>query len=141
MDALKPFLTLAEKALTTYVEAFIGLLVLGQTIGASTAQAAAIAAIPAAITVVANGLPIVSVGMPFYVDLGFRTARTYVAAFLGYLVGLPYFSVDVSVFVAAAASALPTALAVLKGGLLGRNVGDRTTAAVLPASADLASAA
>lgn len=131
------FLALLEKTLATYLQAFLGLLVVGSALDASTVQVAAIAAIPAALTVVANGLPAVPGGMPFYLDLALRTARTYVAAFLGLLLAMPVFSLDGSIALAALSGAIPAALAVVKAGLAKR-VGNHGTAAMLPDRLDAA---
>lgn len=133
---MKPFLNLAEKVLATWVQVFVTGLLAATALDISTAQAAAIAAIPAALTVVANGLPVVPVGLPFYVDLVLRTVRTYVVAFLGFLVAVPVFSLDYSIGLAAAAAAGPAALAVLKAGLASK-VGNADSAALLPTNLDM----
>lgn len=133
------FVSLLEKVLATYVEAFLALLLAGPALDLSTAQSAGIAALPAAITVVANGLPLVPAGLPFYVDLLLRTIRTYVAAFLGLLVAVPVFELEIGILAAAATGALPAALAVLKGAL-SRRIGS-DTAAALPRSRDLSALA
>lgn len=125
--------SLAEKTILTYVQSFIALLVVNatnSTYNYSTATAAAVAAIPAALTVVANGLPVVAEGLPFYTDLVARTIRTYVAAFLGLLVAVPTFTLDVSSFQAAAIAAIPAALAVIKA-LVAKRIGDPTTASLV----------
>lgn len=132
---MKALAVLSEKTASTYVQAFITALLIGSAIDVSTGQAAALAAIPAALTIVMNGLPGVPVGLPFYVDLTFRVLRTYVAGFLGFLVAMPTFRLSYSILQAAAAGALPAALAILKGGLASQ-VGDPASAALLPASVD-----
>lgn len=134
------FVFLLEKVLATYVQAFIGFLPAGPVLNLSALELAAVSALPAAITVVANGLPLVPSGLPFYVDLLLRTLRTYVAAFLGLLVAVPVFQIDVGIAVAAASGALPAALAVLKAALA-RRIGDAGTAAVLPRHRDVSSQA
>ena len=131
-----PFFVLLEKVLATYVQVFIGVLVVGQAINASTAQAAAIAAIPAALTILANGLPVVPIGLPFYVDLILRTVRTYAVSFIGLLIAQPVFKLDRSAAMAAAVGGIPTALAVVKGGLASK-VGQANSAALLPARLDM----
>ena len=130
------FVHLLEKVLATYVEAFVALLLVGTAIDVSTAQAASIAAIPAGLTVVANGLPLVPVGLPFYVELLFRTLRTFVAAFLGLLVAVPVFELELGILAAAATGAIPATLAVLKGALSTR-IGNEDSPAALPARMDL----
>lgn len=130
-----PFVGLVEKAIATYAQALIAILLLGSTTGTSTAQAAAIAALPTALTVVANGLAQINPQMPFYVDVLYRTVRTYVVSFLGFLLAMPTFHLDYSAAVAASASALPSALAVLKGVGAGL-VGSSDSAALLPAALD-----
>lgn len=134
--------TLAEKVVTTYLQAVIAVLTVGSRIDTSAAQAAAIAAIPAALTVVANAASTAQIpqGLPFYVDLILRTARTYVVSFLGFAIAVPVFALDYSIAVAASAAALPAALAVLKAALASR-IGALNSAALLPARLDLAAAA
>ena len=130
------FYVLGEKVIATYIQAFIGLLMVGTVINASVAQTAAIAAIPAALTVIANGVPMVPIGLPFYVDLAFRAIRTYVVAFLGFVAAVPVFTLDYSIAAAASTAAIPGALAVVKAGIA-RKVGSSETAALLPASKDI----
>lgn len=134
------FLSLLEKVVATYLEAFVSLLLVGTAIEVSTAQAAAIAAIPAALTVVANGLPVVPVGLPFWIDLVLRTVRTYVAGFVGFLVAVPVFSLEIGILTAAAVGAIPATLAVAKGALSSK-IGSSDTPAALPASRDLSALA
>jgi hypothetical protein len=127
-------LALLEKVLATYVQTFITVLLAGGPMGTSAAQAAAIAAIPAALTVVANGLPEVPGGLPFYVDLTFRTVRTYVVTFLGFVIAVPVFSLDYSIALAASTAAFTACLAVIKGALASK-VGNPDSAALLPSAA------
>jgi hypothetical protein len=122
---------LAEKVIATYVQALIALLLLDGALDINGAESAAIAAIPAALTVIANGLPLVPHGLPFYADLAMRVIRTFVAGFLGTLIAMPVFRLDRSALLAAAAGAIPAVLALIKGGLASR-VGDTDSAALLP---------
>jgi hypothetical protein len=122
---------LFEKAATTYVEAFLAVLAASSTLGVSVLQSAAIASIPAALTVIANGIPQPPAHLPFYTDMAFRTVRTYVVSFVGILVAMPMFDFSMSVLQTAALGALPAAFAVVKGVLAGR-VGNRDTSALLP---------
>ena len=125
---------LLEKAATTYAESFVAFWLLADQLGATTAQAAAVAAIPAALTIVANGLPGTPVGLPFWADLAWRTIRTYVAAFLGLLLANPMLHLNFTLTVAAAVGALPAALAVVKG-TIASNLG-APTPALVPAAVD-----
>ena len=127
--------TLFEKTITTYIEAFVALLAASSTINISVAQSAAIAAVPAALTVVANGVASTSLNLSFYGDLVFRTIRTYVVSFLGLLVAAPAFDFSVGALQAAAIGAIPAALAVIKGILAGR-IGNKNTPALLPSKLD-----
>jgi hypothetical protein len=128
---MKYLAQLAEKAIATYIEAFLTVLVVGSTLDTSTAQAAAIAAIPAALTIVANGLPAVPSSLPFWVDAALRTVRTFTATFLGYLIALPIFSLNTSVLIAAATAGIAAGLTVLKTAVAS-HIGEPETAAVLP---------
>lgn len=133
-------LKLLEKTVATYVQVFIGLLLMSEysdVIRIDAGKAAAIAAIPAALTVVANGLPAVPIGLAFVPDLVFRTIRTYVASFLGLLLAVPVFNLSVDALQAAMLGAVPAALAVVKG-LVATHFGSPDTAALLPADVDVA---
>lgn len=133
------FVLLIDKVVSTYVQVFIGLLLVGDAINASTAQMAAMAAIPAALTVVANGLPVTITGLPFWIDLIYRVARTYVVGFIGLLVAVPVFHLDYAILQAAATGAIPAALAVIKGAIASR-VGEQGTPALIPAKYDVPAA-
>jgi hypothetical protein len=130
-------LGLIEKVVATYVQALIALLVAAPALDFSlpTVEAAAIAAIPAGLTVIANGLPGIPVGLPFYVDLGLRAARTFAASFLGFLIAVPVFSLDEAILTGAVVGAIPAVLSVVKSALASR-VGTPGTAALLPAGSD-----
>lgn len=129
--------SIAEKAITTYVQAFLTILLAGDVLNTSSAQAAAIAAIPALLSALLAALPTVPVGLPFYVDLVLRAIRTYVVSFLGFAIAVPVFRLDYSILVAASAAALPAALAVIKGGIASKF--GAGTAALLPAKLDTSS--
>jgi hypothetical protein len=122
---------LFEKAATTYVEALIAVIAASSALGVSVLQSAAIAAIPAALTVIANGIPQPPAHLPFYTDMAFRAIRTYVVSFVGILVAMPMFDFSMSVLQTAALGALPAAFAVIKGVLAGR-IGNKETSALLP---------
>lgn len=128
---------LVEKVISTYVQSVIGLIILdlNDTVSTSTPTALAIAALPAAITVLTASLPTVPERLPFYVALLGNTARTFVQGFLGFLLAQQVFTLDVSVGQAAVFAALPAALAVLKAGIATR-VGDPNTPNLLPANVD-----
>ncbi|MEU3569405.1 holin [Kitasatospora sp. NPDC036755] len=66
----------------------------------------------------------------FVLDLVERTAATYVAAFLGLLLADQFDLTSISALKAAAVSALPAALSVLKGAVATR-IGDPASAALL----------
>ncbi len=132
---LAPFYVAVEKILSTYIQTFVTLLIPATELTSGTAEAAAVAAVPAALTALAALLPQVSAGLPFYVDLVFRTGRTYVVTVIGLLVAAPTFSLDPSLGKAALVGAIPAALAVVKAGLA-KNIGQNGTAALLPARLD-----
>jgi hypothetical protein len=131
------FAVFAEKVIATYVQTLIGLYLLdvNDTLNTSTPQALAIAAIPAAITVISASLPIVPDGLPYYLALLGNVARTFVQAFLGYLVAQPIFHLDPSVGRAAVFASIPACLAVLKGAIAAK-VGNPDTPNLLPATVD-----
>lgn len=126
-----------EKVVATYVQSFLGLVILdlNDTLSTSTPTALAIAALPAALTVISASMPNVGADLPYLVQLVLNTARTFVQGFLGFLLAQQVFTLDVSIGQAAAFAALPAALAVLKGGLA-RYVGRHDTPALLPTELD-----
>jgi len=125
-----------ERVVWTYVEAFAALLLVGPSIDISTATAAGMAAIPAAVTFAMNAIRAAEIpaGLPFYFDLVLRIAKTYVAGFLGFLVALPVFRLDVGILSAAAMAGIPALLALLKGAAATRLGAE--TPATLPARRD-----
>lgn len=137
---MKPFLSLAEKALMTYLEALVTFLVAADNLGADKWTMAAVAAIPAALTIIANGLPVIPVGLPFLADALLRVVRTYVVTFIGVLVAAPVFVLSVDAAQAASIAGVTAALAVIKT-LLASQVGRSNSAALLPKSLDLEPAA
>lgn len=123
---------LAEKAVWTYIQALLALVLAANGIaGASLSftTAMAVAALPAALTVIANGLPQVSGGLPFATDLTFRVIRSFAAAFLGFLLAMPVFTLDWSSGKAALLAGLTAALAVVKGAAASR-IGDSSSPAI-----------
>lgn len=129
----KPVLTLFEKVASTYVQALLALVILSGTV--SFTQELAIAALPAALTVLANGLPTLSLpNLPFAAELVFRIVRSFVATFVGYLLAVPVFTLDPSVLQAAKTAGLMAALVVVKG-LVAKQVGSPDSPALLPQSA------
>lgn len=132
MNAL---LSLLEKAALTFLQVFVMTLSVGGALDVSTAQAAIIAGIGAAVTVIANGIPATVPDLPFWLDLALRTIRTYVAAFVAYLLALPALDLSYSTLAAASAAALPAVLAVVKGAVASR-LGEPGSAALLPARYD-----
>ncbi len=128
----KPVLTLIEKVASTYVQALLALVILSGTV--SFTEELAIAALPAALTVLANGLPALNLpGLPFAAELVFRIVRSFVATFIGYLLAVPVFTLDPSVLQAAKTAGLMAALVVVKG-LVAKQVGSSDSPALLPQS-------
>lgn len=130
-NPLLPLLGLAEKAAWTYFQALIALtLVTGTALSFSTQTA--VAALPAALTVLANGLPVTIDGLTYAQDIAFRIVRSFAAGFLGYLLAIPVFTLDASVLQGAKTAGVIAALVVLKG-YIAKMIGDPATAATLPA--------
>lgn len=133
---MKAIALLVEKVTWTYVQSVTTLLLAGGALtqGHGLSRDLAISALPAALTVLANGLPAVPVGLPFYVDLFFRTARTGAVSFIGFLTAQQVFSVQPDALEAAKLAAIMSMLAIVKGGVA-RQYGS-ISAATLPESAD-----
>lgn len=127
-------INLLERVLATYFEALLGLLLASGPLDLSAAQAAAIAAVPAALAVLSANVTALTIpgGLPFYVDMAARAAKTAIQTFLGFLIAAPVFGLDRSLLTAAAAAVLPAVLAVVKAALATR-VGDHRSAALRPA--------
>lgn len=132
-------ITLFEKAFSTWLEVAITLVLVrqGADLTVSFLTISAVAAIPAGLTVIANGLPGVPLGLPWAADMVLRTIRTYAVTFIGLLVAVPVFSLDLSNAKVAALGAIPAALAVIKAALASK-VGNTNSAALVPARFDLA---
>lgn len=131
---------LVEKAVMTYLQALIAALVgstFFESLDWSLAQAAAIATIPAGITVIANAVngAVEPSDWPYAVRAAMRIIRTGAAAFLGYLIAVPMFSLERSMWVAAGAAGSTALLAAVKAELA-RFVGSNASPALLPARLD-----
>ena len=130
--ALAPLAILGEKVLWTYVQALIALLTLGDTLhtGGLTQQLA-IAALPAALTVLANGLPQTLADVTFAIDIAYRIVRSFAVMFVGVLLAVPIFSLEPELLKSAWAAGLVAALAVVKG-VIAKKIGASDNAATLP---------
>lgn len=127
-------LSLFEKTFWTYVQSVIALVLVGGGLsGGGITTELAVAALPAALTVLANGLPVVPKGLTFWPDLGLRVMRSVAAAFIGYLLAMPVFGLDVTSLRAAGISALVAGLVVVKG-IAASKIGDIDSPATLPES-------
>lgn len=130
-----------ERTFWTYVQTLLGLLAVREgtdnIFDVSTVRLAAIAAIPTALTFLIATLPQLTIAN-FWLDLTWRTVRTYVVAFAGFLIAIVPFQLSYSVLAAAGSAAAVAALAVIKGAIASR-VGSAASAALLPARLDPAS--
>jgi len=133
---LRSLSVLAEKTFWTFVEVFITSLLAAGSFGADGWTAAGIAAISAALTVIANGLGGVEIITDnAYLDIAFRTIRTWAVSFTGFLIAAPTFELSISAATAAAVAAVPSAISVLKSWTATK-IGNKTTAALLPGKVD-----
>lgn len=130
-------LDLLDRILRTYLQALVALLIPATALDVRFVTACAVAAVPAALTVVMNAASALAIplGLPFYVDLLLRAVKTYVAAWLGFMIALPVFRLDYDSAGAAAAAAIPAVLSVIMAAIATR-VGQRGTTRLLPASLD-----
>jgi hypothetical protein len=130
------FLALVEKAGWTYVQSFLAVLTIGSGWHIAVTTQLAVAALPAALTVLANGLPLLApVGLPYMVDLGYRIVKTAAAAFLGVLLAQPVFHLTASVGRSALCAAGAAVLVIVKG-VVAKQLG-QPTPATLPLSVDV----
>ena len=123
---------LGEKIFWTAVEVFLTAFVVADQIGMTTAQAGATAAFAAVATILANGLPDAPEGLPLAVDLFYRTARTFGAAFFGAIASYSLFDLTWSTVSSTALVAAPAAIAVIKGWVSSKLAAP--TPATLPSS-------
>ena len=139
-DLKRQFSLMVEKTISTFVQVFITAFVASDTIGADTAQAAALAGIAAGGSALLGALPVVPDGLPFYTDLFFRVVRTYgvAAGTLFFAANNSNFELSVSAAQAALLAAIPAALTVAKG-LVAARFGATNSAALLPSQVDPAS--
>lgn len=127
----------AERTVSTYLQVLIGLLLTLGTIDVHGLAVAAVAAIPAALTVlraVAARILRLPVPRTLGVDLLVRVVATYVEAVLGFAiatVALPDGTFDVGALGAAALAAVPAVLSLVKGWLAS-NVGSPVTGGLTP---------
>lgn len=135
---LRSLSVLAEKTVATFLEVFVTTFVAaGQFTNLDTWQSAGVAAVPAGLTVIANGLPQVElVQNNKVVDILFRTVRTYAVAFIGFLIAAPAFELSFDSLESAAIAAIPAGFAVVKGAISGL-FGNKDTAAALPGKLDM----
>lgn len=137
---LRPIWALVEKTLATYVQALIVAL-LGSKffdqVDLGMAKALAIAAIPAALTVLVNATSSAAIptSLPPLVQAVLRIVRTGGVAFLGYLIAIPTFGLERSILQAALAAASVALLAAVKAEL-GQFIGNPQTVAWLPEHLD-----
>jgi hypothetical protein len=135
-----PIWTLLEKAVSTYVQVLIGLMLLGGTMDVKFSTELAVAALPAAFTVIANGVAGFSLTTTnWFLDTFFRVVKTFVATFLGLLVAPLVFNLSVNSARLAAVGAIAATLAVIKAAIAA-HVGSANTAALLPVELDAAAA-
>lgn len=120
MNYRRFFLDLAERAATTYVEALLGFVLLAPVLDVSILTAALVAGLPALFSVLKAGVYEFLEVRPrrsFAMDLLERTVGTYVVTFLGLVIVNPG---EIATYKVAIVSALPAALAVVKGALASR---------------------
>lgn len=134
------FALMGEKALSTFVQVFLTVLLASNSLGADATQAALLAAMAAGGSALTGAIPVVPEGLPFATDVFFRCVRTFCVSFgaIFFATNMNYFDFSVNAAQAAALAAAPTALAVLKGALAKR-FGAPESAALLSSRLDPAS--
>ncbi|MFE5332577.1 hypothetical protein ACFRCG_39985 [Embleya sp. NPDC056575] len=134
---------LLERAGWTFLQVFLGGLTTANALDLSVAQTAALAAVPAGLSVLLNAVRgwsdnraldrTVRSGPAWFVDLLQRTAATYALAAGGaWMLSARY---DLSTVQVALYGAIPAALAVIKAAVA-RRIGDPGSAATLPGALD-----
>lgn len=133
-----PLLALLERAGWQALEVFLAALLGAGALGADVAQAGILAAIAAAITVLANGVPQLAIptGLPWAVDVALRVARSFVSAFLAPIAAMAVLPLDMATWQAAALGGAVAGVTVLKS-IVATRTGNPDTAATLPARLDM----
>ncbi len=127
---------LGEKTAATFVEVFLTAFIGSQALGIDSAQAAGLAGVAAALTVVADGAMSFDLSGNGWDDIAGRGLRTAVVGFVSYLVAAPILDLSTEGLKVAALSVIPAVLAVVKSGLAARFVGVVGTGALLPPKYD-----
>jgi len=127
---------LSEKTLGTFVEVFLTAFVGSQAFGMDAAQAAGLAGIAAALTVIADGAMSFDLSGNGWDDIAMRGGRTAIVSFVGLLVAAPILDLSTEGLKVAALSVIPAVLAVIKSGVAARFVGSDATGALLPLKYD-----
>ena len=132
-----PLWALVERSGWQAAEVFLAALIGAGALDATVAQAGILAGVAAAITVLANGVPglMIPAGLPWVVDLGLRTVRSFVSAFLAPIAATAVLPLNIETWQAAALAGAVAGLTVIKSTIAGRFGGD--SAATLPARFDV----
>jgi hypothetical protein len=136
----RQFALMAEKALSTFVQVFLTVLLASSAIGADAAQVALLAAIAAGGSALVGAIPVVPDGLPFSTDLFLRVVRTFciTSGTLFFAGNNGYFELSIGAAEAATLAAIPAVLAVAKGAIAKR-FGAPESAALLSSRVDPAS--
>lgn len=138
METLKQqWADVLERGFWTYVQAFLGLVIVSAAsdsyLDFTTAQAAALAALPALASFLTGALP-QSAGSGF-LDVVYRAARTFAVSFLGFIAGMQVFTYESGAWRTALVAAVAAGLSVLKSGIAMR-VGNPDSGATLSTALD-----
>jgi len=138
-DAAASLSGLIEKAVLTFIEAFVAGLVMNQTdwLVTDNVNLLWLASACAAATVLANGAAnlLIPTTLPIWAQTALRVIRTFAATFFTFLVAQPSFTLNPDTVTAACVAGIAAALTLVKA-LIASRVGNHATTALLPASLD-----
>lgn len=128
--------SIAEKVVLQFIEAYLGVLLVGQALDWSQNQVALAAGVSAVVTLglAAVNAAAIPPNLSFYEDLGLRVARGGASVFLATLLMEPEI-LSLAAWEAAGAAAISGVLVVVKGAI-SKRVGNSESAALLSKNLD-----
>jgi hypothetical protein len=139
--------TALDKIVSTYVQAAIAFMLTADALDMDRAEAAALAAVPAALTAFGaflSAIPDATRQVPFLYEVVARAARTFLASWVGLMVagwsGVATLGNAGDLAESAAIAAIPAVLSVVKS-LVASRMAQRDTAAMVPDRLDVSAAA
>lgn len=140
MNLKQQLSALGEKAILTFMQAYLTTMLLAESLDLSDSQQGWLAGIAALMTLALNALPLVPSNAPFGVLLAYGTLRTFIAGALSALLAAPQLDLSFENLQVVALGVLPAVMAFAKG-VIANQLGKKGitaagTPALLPAKLD-----